>query len=246
MQTNLLITVLALFFSAIFSGYEIAYFASNKLKIELDKKQKKRYALALDSFLKYPDRLISTLLMGNNVAIVIYGISIAKILDPIIEKYITTSIFGVLAFDTIIATIIVLITAEFLPKAISRLNPNAFLKSFYIVIILFYYILYPLTYVTNALSNHIINKWLGVGKKSTNQKSDFDKADLMHLSNEVISDDEDENEHSHEIEIFQNALNFSSVKLYECMVPRTEIAALDFDDSVMSLTKLSKVKASGW
>ena len=79
---------------------------------------------------------------------------------------------------------------------------------------------------------------MGVGKKSTNQKSDFDKADLMHLSNEVISDDEDENEHSHEIEIFQNALNFSSVKLYECMVPRTEIAALDIDDSVIELTKL--------
>ena len=153
METEFLITLFALFFSAIFSGYEIAYFSSNKLKIELDKKQNKKYAIVLDKFLKSPDKLISTLLMGNNVAIVIYGISIAKILDPLIEKYITTSIFAILALDTLIATIIVLITAEFLPKAISRLNPNGFLKYFYLIIIFFYYLLYPLTYITNLLSN---------------------------------------------------------------------------------------------
>ncbi len=139
METDIIIALLALFFSAIFSGYEIAYFSSNKLKIELDKKQEKKYAIILDKFLKNPDKLISTLLMGNNVAIVIYGISIAKILDPIIEMYITASIFGILAIETLIATIIVLITAEFLPKAISRFKPNGFLKSLYPLIIKKYY-----------------------------------------------------------------------------------------------------------
>lgn len=239
METDIIIALLALFFSAIFSGYEIAYFSSNKLKIELDKKQGKRYALIIDKFLVTPDKLISTLLMGNNVAIVIYGICIAKILDPLIENYITTSLFGILAIETLIATIIVLITAEFLPKALSRLNPNGFLKSLYLVIIFFYYLLYPLTYITNKLSNHIITKWLGVNSKSKSNKSEFDKTDLMHLSNEVIgADNDDDNEHSHEIEIFQNALNFSSVKLFECMIPRTEIAALEDTESVEELTKL--------
>ena len=192
METDIIIALLALLFSAIFSGYEIAYFSSNKLKIELDKKQEKKYAIILEQFLKDPDKLISTLLMGNNVAIVIYGISIARILDPLIEKYITTSIFGILALETLIATVIVLITAEFLPKAISRLNPNGFLRSLYPIIILFYYFLYPLTYITNKLSNYIIKNWLGVDKKSDYRVSSFVKTDLMHLSNEVLNPDHDD------------------------------------------------------
>ncbi len=230
--------MLALFFSAIFSGYEIAFFSSNKLKIELDRKQGKRYALVMNRFVRHPDELISCLLMGNNVAIVIYGISIAKILDPLIERYITGSLGGILAIETIIATFIVLITAEFLPKALSRFNPNGIFKGLYWLIICFYYFLYPLTIVTNFISKRIIRIWFGdrVGKDVN--KTIFDKNDLMHLSNEVGKTQEQENEHLHDIEIFRNALNFSSVKLRECMVPRTEIAAIDIEDDIKELIEL--------
>ena len=129
MGTNIAITLLALVFSAFFSGYEIAFLQGNKLKVELDRKQGKRYARVMDKFIKNPEKLISCLLVGNNVAIVIYGIAIAKILDPFIGKYITSNVGGILAIDTIVATLIVLVTAEFLPKAICRLNPNGIFSS---------------------------------------------------------------------------------------------------------------------
>ena len=223
---DVILTLLSLFFSAIFSAYEIAFLSSNKLKIELDKKQGKRYAVAMSRFIEKPDELISGLLMGNNVAIVIYGIAIARILDPMIEKYITHSLGGILAIETIIATLMVLITAEFMPKALSRLNPNAVFSSLYWVILFFYWLFYPLTAVTRALSKGIIRVF-GVTNISEPHKNLFDKSDLMYLSNEVSGAQEEENEHINDMIIFQNALNFSQVKLRECMVPRTEITAID-------------------
>ena len=234
---DLILTLLALFFSAIFSAYEIAFLSSNKLKIELDKNQGKRYAIAMSRFMEKPDELISGLLMGNNVALVIYGIAIAKILDPLIERYITHTLGGILAIETIIATLIVLITAEFMPKALSRLNPNAVFSSLYWVILLFYWLLYPLTTITRWISKSIIKTF---GIKSVNQgnKHLFDKSDLMYLSNEVSGAQEEENEHLNDMIMFQNALNFSKVKLRECMVPRTEITAIDISDSVKELLDL--------
>lgn len=238
MESEIIITLSALVFSAVFSGYEIAFFSSNKLRIELDRKQGKKYALVMNKFIEHPDKLISGLLMGNNVAIVIYGISIAKILDPLIEKYITHSLSAILAIETFIATLIVLVTAEFLPKALSRLNPNGVFRNLYWLIIFFYYFLYPLTCVMNFISRHIIKLWFGVKENKGESRTLFDKSDLMHLSNEVGGLQEQESEHLHDIEIFQNALNFSSVKLRECMVPRTEITAINVRDDLKELIEL--------
>ena len=237
MGSNIAITLLALVFSAFFSGYEIAFLQGNKLKVELDRKQGKKYALAMQKFIKNPEKLISSLLVGNNVAIVIYGIAIAKILDPLIERYITSAVGGILAIDTIIATLIVLITAEFLPKAMCRLNPNGFFSSLYWLFIFFYWLFYPITFITSKLSG-IIMKLFGVKEVDGQGKVMFDKSDLIHLSNEITISQEDENEHSSEMMIFQNALNFSSVKLKECMVPRTEIEAIEISDSIEDLLKL--------
>ena len=161
MGSNIAITLLALLFSAFFSGYEIAFLQGNKLKVELDRKQGKRYANIMQKFIKNPERLISSLLVGNNVAIVIYGMAIAKILDPLIAKYITASVGGILAIDTIVATIIVLITAEFLPKAMCRMNPNGVFSSLYWLFLFFYWLFYPITFITNKLSG-VIMKLFGV------------------------------------------------------------------------------------
>ncbi|MBO5764160.1 MAG: HlyC/CorC family transporter [Bacteroidales bacterium] len=236
-MTDIVITVFALIFSAFFSGYEISFLSGSKLKMELDRKQGKRYAIVMDKFIKNPEKIISSLLMGNNVALVIYGISMAKILDPFIEAYLTTSTGGVLVIDTVIATVIVLITAEFMPKALCRLNPNGMFSSLYWLFIIFYYLLYPLTYITNIISGGIL-KLFGVKDMHDTSKNLFDKSDLMHLSNEVTSTQEQENERLNEMVIFQNALNFSSVKLRECLIPRTEVAAVEVDDSIDELIDL--------
>ncbi|MBR4088255.1 MAG: HlyC/CorC family transporter [Bacteroidales bacterium] len=238
MEGNIIIVFLSLLFSAFFSGYEIAFLSGNKLKVELDRKQGKTYARVMDRFIKNPDEMISCLLVGNNVAIVIYGMAAAKILDPLIERYITASVGGILAIDTIVATLIVLITAEYLPKAMCRLNPNGVFSSLYWLFIFFYYLFYPITYFTNRLSGRVL-KLFGVKDMHSTNRILYDKSDLMYLSGEVSSsDDEEENEHPSEMVIFQNALNFSSVKVRECMIPRTEIAALDIQDSVEELARL--------
>lgn len=237
MNGNIIITMLALVFSAFFSGYEIAFLQGNKLRIELDRKQGKRYALLMERFLKAPEKVISTILVGNNVAIVIFAISVANILDPFVGKYITDSVGGTLAIDTVVATLIILVMAEFLPKAVSRLNPNGVFSSLYWLFIFFYYLLYPITFVTAWISE-IVMKLFGVKADSVKAQLLFNKSDLMDLSSEVSSDDEQENEHSNDMQIFQNALNFSSVKVRECMIPRTEIAALDVHDSIGELAQL--------
>ncbi len=228
-MSDIIITLLALLFSAIFSAYEIAFLSSNKLKVELDRNQKQRYAVVMNRFFQHPDELISSLLMGNNVALVIYGIAMANILDPLIERYITSSLGGILAVETVVATLVVLITAEFLPKALSRLNPNGVFSTLYPVIIFFYWFFYPLTAVTRFLSKSIIGLF-GVKGPSSASSKNFDKSDLLHLSNEVGGAQEQENEHTNDMVIFQNALNFSKVKVRECMIPRTEIAAIEIVD----------------
>ena len=237
-MSAVVITIIALFFSAFFSGYEIAFFSSNKLRIELDRKQGRRYATVMNRFLQKPEKLVSSLLMGNNVAIVIYGISVAKILDPLIERYITSSLGGILAVETVIATLIVLVTAEFLPKALSRLNPNGVFSSLYWLFIVFYYLLYPLTLITNHISGLVIRAIGFKEEEDSSQKESFNKSDLLYLSNEVSADPEQENEPSSEMVIFQNALNFSEVKIRECMIPRTEVTAIDVEAGVKELLDL--------
>lgn len=139
---DIIITVSALLFSALFSAYEIAFLSSNKLKIEIDRKNRKRYAVIMNNFIQNPDRLISSLLMGNNVALVVYGIAVARIFNPVIAEFVTSSIGGILAIETISATIIVLITAEFLPKALSRLNPNGVFSTLYVPVLFFHWLLF--------------------------------------------------------------------------------------------------------
>lgn len=237
MEGNVFLVLISLLFSAFFSGYEIAFLSGNKLKVELDRKQGKRYARVMDRFIKNPESVISCLLIGNNIALVIYGIAASKILDPLIEHYITDSVGGILAIDTIVATLIVLITAEYLPKALSRLNPNGMFSSLYWLFILFYYLFYPISILVTKISGRFMRVF-GVYDIQENRGAIFDKSDLMYLSSEVAPDDDEEEEQPSEMVIFQNALNFSSVKVRECMIPRTEIAALDIQDSIEELSQL--------
>ena len=229
--------MVALCFCALFSGYEMAFLHCNRLKVALDKKEGKKYAIAMDRFINNEGDLISSLLMGNNIFVVIYSIAAAHLLNPFLQAHITTSTSLIIIIETIVATLIVMVTAEYLPKALCLLNANKVFSSLYRVILFFYYLFYPLTWLTNKLSRLMLGKRAG-NPSQTNALSgeSFDREDLLNLSEEV--EDAQGEDVPSDIEIFQNAMDFSSTKIKECLIPRTETVAIDIEDSIDDLISL--------
>ncbi|MDR3704823.1 MAG: hemolysin family protein [Paludibacteraceae bacterium] len=223
-MNNLIIIFISLLFSAFFSGMEIAFISANKLRFELDKKKKSLPTVFLNFLFKNPQQFISTLLVGNNIALVIYGLQMAVLLKSPLAQVSTNAVFITLA-QTIIATIIVLFSGEFLPKTIFRINSNLWLKFFSIPLWLCYIILYPVSKIISSLSVLIL-KIFGLNDIKTKNRYSLNRTDLDFWVQESIENAEDE-EIEHEVKIFQNALDFSSVKLKDCMVPRTEVVAFD-------------------
>lgn len=223
-----------LLFSAFFSGMEIAFVSSNKLKIELDGKQGNIMAGIISRFMKRPSRFIGAMLVGNNIALVVYGIYMAKVLDPMIMSY-TKSAFLILLAQTLISTLIILITAEFLPKTLFRINPNNMLRLFALPLWIFYWLLSVPMFIVIGLSELLIK--LFSPNLETDREINFGRIDLEHYIREGTETAEDQEEVDHEIQIFQNALDFNKVKARECMIPRTEIVALDIEESIETLNK---------
>ena len=243
MDTNLIVILCMLLLSGFFSGMEIAFVSSNRLKQELDIKRKLLPARILSAFYKNPSRFIGALLLGNNISLVVYGIAMAKMLDPFIIKYLPEAInteFMLLLLQTIISTLIILITAEFLPKILFRINPNAILKFFSIPVWLFYFIFYPLIYLYIGTAELML-KYIFRVKLSSIPYS-FSTVDLDEYVNNFkpvsSTDDEDIQEVSHNIQMIQNAIDFKNIKLRECMVPRTDIKAIEISDEIEKLNKV--------
>ena len=238
MSSGLFIFIFLLL-SAFFSGMEIAFVSANKLKVELDKQSGMRYSRFLEGVLQSPAKFIATMLVGNNIALVVYGVMMAKLLEPTIEQY-TQSSFLVLLIQTIISTLVILVTAEFLPKAFFRINPNQFLKVFAIPLFFFYYLLWPIVRITIFMSKIGLRL---IGAPLEEEDAVFRKVDLEEYLKSSSKDEQDDVE----VQMLQNALDFSSVKVRECMVPRTEIVAVALSQSIDDLamifvkTKLSKV-----
>ena len=234
-----IIIFICLLLSAFFSGMEIAFVSANKLKVELDKQSGRAYSRLLDGVLQSPAKFIATMLVGNNIALVVYGVMMAKLLEPNIEQY-TQSGFVVLLAQTIISTLIILLTAEFLPKAFFRINPNQFLKFFALPLFLFYYLLWPIVRITIFMSKIGLRI---IGAPLQEEDSVFRKVDLE----EYLKSSSKHEQEDVEVQMLQNALDFSGVKVRECMVPRTEIVAVELSQSIEYLakvfvkTKLSKV-----
>jgi CBS domain containing-hemolysin-like protein len=214
---------------------EIAFVSSNKLRIELDKKQGVFGSGIIKIFTNNPGQYIATMLIGNNIALVIYGLFLSKQLGPVLTPLLDSDLL-VLIINTIISTAVILLVAEFLPKTIFIISPNFFLKTLSVPTLFFYWIFYPVSKFTLAASNLFIRVFF---KNNLREKAKenvvFSKVDLDHfvtLSHQ--SREESEPDH-HNIKIFQNALDFSNVKLRECMVPRTEIEAVECTSSVAEL-----------
>jgi CBS domain containing-hemolysin-like protein len=229
---SLLIIFLSLLFSAFFSGMEIAFVASNKLHLELMKKRGEFNARILTPFLESPSRFIATMLVGNNIALVVYGIEMAQVLEPFIRQF-TMADSAVLFIQTIASTALVLVTAEFLPKVIFGLNANRFISLFAIPAWLCYYGLYLVVSLVVSISNFILKYIMGV--KQFDKKPVFGRVDLEQYLEEHTTTQEAKENLENEIQIFQNALDFSKVKARECMVPRNEIVAMEINEDIDKL-----------
>jgi CBS domain containing-hemolysin-like protein len=230
--TSLAIIVISLILSAFFSGMEIAFVASNKLHIELMKKRGELNARLLSPLLKSPSRFIATMLVGNNIALVVYGTEMAQVLEPFIRS-VSSMDSIILLLQTLISTALVLVTAEFIPKIIFGLNANKFMSLFVIPALLFYYGLYFIVSLVISLSNFILKHFLGISQPDT--KPVFGRIDLQKYIEEQTAGLMVEDEQDPEIQIFQNALDFSKVKARECMIPRNEIVAVEIHEPIENL-----------
>lgn len=239
MTTTGLVIVLMILFSGFFSGMEIAFVSSNRLKQELDLKRKLLTAKILSVFYENPSRFIGSLLLGNNIALVVYGIAMAKLLEPGIKSLLPASVYSeflVLLLQTIISTLIILFTAEFIPKVVFRINPNSTLKLFSIPVWIFYYVFYPFVLLYIGFSEFILKKVLRVNLASRSYQ--FSAIDLEEYVKEFKPDEEKTDDYNQEIQMIQNAMGFKNVKLRDCMIPRTEIKALEINEDINAVTEL--------
>ncbi len=234
MDYNPVIIGLSVLFSALFSGMEIAFVSSNKLRIELDRKQGTFISRIVHVFTQNPGQYIATMLVGNNIALVVYGIGMAKILEPTLNLFISNEL-SILLLQTLVSTIIILVTAEFLPKSIFRLHPNAFLNFFSLPMLIFYVLFYPISKVATGISLFFIKYVLRKRVKLGEEKRIFGKIDLDHFVGEAQASEGDDTNHDHDIRMFQNALDFSEIKVRVCMIPRTDIEAIDVNSTIPDL-----------
>lgn len=228
-----------LLFSAFFSGIEIAFISSDKLHIELMNKRGEFAGKVLSIFVKKRSHFLATTLVGNNLAIVLYGILMAKLLEPMLQQTLPEALTGdvfILITQSILSTIIVLITAEFIPKSLFMINPDFMLTIFAFPMVVIYYLLFPVVFLISSLSTFVLKKVLRF--QFSEDKPVFGLTDLNNYIKKNILNIEDEEESEIDAKILNNAIEFKTVKVRECMIPRTEIIALDVEDDIEELKSL--------
>ncbi len=235
MEFQVLIILISIVLSAFFSGMEIAFISANKMHIELEKKKESFLAKILDKLTENPSKFITTMLVGNNISLVVFGYFMGELLMPYLNPYMTNG-FLILLLQTLISTIIILITAEFIPKAIFRVYSNEFLKIFalpaYAFLLLFYFISDFIIFISDFILRVFFNT------KEDNVQLAFTKVELGNYISEQLETVNENEEVDSEIQIFQNALDFHNVRAREAMIPRTDIIAIDVQDSIKNLKEL--------
>lgn len=226
--------IITMIFSAFFSGMEIAFVSGNRLLVEMDREKNGFSQRAISYFYRHPNNFVSTMLVGNNIALVIYGLLFAQIFDSTIFSGMSGG--ERVTADTILSTVVVLFTGEFLPKTIFKSTPNTLLTVFAIPALFCYIILYPISRFSTVLSRMIL-RTLGVKMRKENEDKEFTKIDLDYLVQSSIDNARDDNDIEDEVKIFHNALDFSDTKVRDCMVPRTEIEAVDIETATLEEIK---------
>lgn len=221
--------------AAFFSAMELSFIASNKLRIELARKHEQFGSGIISVFTRNPGLYISTMLIGVNIATVIFSMLTADLIERWLENLIPSDVL-ILIIQTVVSTFIILIFADFLPKSVVRINPNFFLSFFAVPAAIFYYLFYPVSKFTLWLANLIMRLFFGIKTERKEQENRiFTRIDLDHFVNDLVETKEEQEDENSNLKIFQNALDFSSVKARECMVPRTEILALSVDSTTDDL-----------
>lgn len=226
-MSSYVVILVSLLFSAFFSGMEIAFVSSNKLRFELEKRESRLTAKIITMFYRHPQQYITTMLVGNNICLVVFSMLMAEILEPYFSLFISNDLL--MSFvQSVVATVIVLFVGEFFPKTLFRINPNLWLRIFAPLLYVIYVVLYPVSLMSTWMSIGLLRL---VGAKVTKQAQDitFSRVDLMYLLQESYDAEEKDEDMGQEVKMLQNALDFSSVKLRDCYVPRTEVVALPYD-----------------
>ncbi len=233
---NLLLILLMLVFSAFFSGGEMAFLASNKLVLEINRKRNPRISRIIDIFMAKPGILIATILVGNNIALVVYGLIFNETFDPIFTQHISGST-ALLLVQTITSTIIIIVTAEFLPKTLIQSNPTLMLCLLALPLLFFYIIFYPIGYVMQKTAHAIMRKFFGDEQAQDDSVFLPGRVDLDNLLSKQVDTPNDEGDSviTQEAKLMKNALDFSKIKVRDCAIPRTEIVAIDIEDPLEEL-----------
>ncbi|MBO4893143.1 MAG: HlyC/CorC family transporter [Prevotella sp.] len=235
MSTLIIGLLISMLFSAFFSGMEIAFVSSNRMLAEMDREKGGLSQRAISVFYRHPSNFLSTMLVGNNISLVIYGILFAQIFDQTLFYALDDGMR--VTCDTLLSTLIVLFTGEFLPKTIFKSNPNMMLTIFAIPAWLCYVVLYPISRLATLLSKGIL-RIFGVRMNKNISDKEFTKVDLDYLVQSSIDNAKDDEEIGEEVKIFQNALDFSETKVRDCMVPRTEIDSVEDTDTIAELKQV--------
>ena len=219
--------------SAFFSGMEIAFVSVDKLRFEMERKAGVTSCI-ISYFLRNPNNFISTMLVGNNIALVIYGILMAQLIEVNLLAGIISNHFVMVLVQTIISTLIILVTGEFLPKTLFKINPNLMLRVCAIPLFICYVILFPISKFASGLS-YLFLRVSGMKVNKEASAKAFGKVDLDYFIQSSIENAESEEELDAEVKIFQNALDFSNIKIRDCIVPRTEVVAVDLTTTLEEL-----------
>ena len=230
----IVVTIVSVILSAFFSGMEIAFTSANRLRMEIDRKRGGFVGRIIELFVSKPGEYITTMLVGNNIVLVIYSMYMTKLIHLLAAKMGVPMAEDSVVIETIISTLVIIFFGEFTPKSVFKMRPNAFFRALVLPVYLIYIILFPLSKLTTAIAFALL-RLFGLKVKEEHSIKNFGRIDLENLVDESVENNE--KMQPNDIKIFQNALDFSDLRVRDCMVPRVDVEAVEIDTSIEELTR---------
>ena len=230
----IVVTIVSVILSAFFSGMEIAFTSANRLRMEIDRKRGGFVGRIIELFVSKPGEYITTMLVGNNIVLVIYSMYMTKLIHLLAAKMGVPMAEDSVVIETIISTLVIIFFGEFTPKSIFKMRPNAFFRALVLPVYLIYLVLFPLSKLTTAIAFELL-RLFGLKVKEEHSIKNFGRIDLENLVDESVENSE--KMQPNDIKIFQNALDFSDLRVRDCMVPRVDVEAVELDTSIEELTR---------